>query len=79
MGLVSSTTGGNDDGKPKAVKGDKGIIVKGGSFTASVKKSWACDNGYSSEDESDQAAHCVTVEGAPSTKILTKKSVKIKY
>ena len=77
--LVSSTTGGNDDGKPKAVKGDKGIIVKGGSFTASVKKSWACDNGYSSEDESDQAAHCVTVEGAPSTKILTKKSVKIKY
>lgn len=78
--LVATTTGGNDDGKPKAVKGNTGITVSGGSFTAKVNKSWACDNGYSNDnDESDQAAHCVTVVGSPSTKMLSKKSVKIVF
>ena len=45
--LDVQTTGSNDEAKPKAVKSDTGIIVSGGSFTAKVSKSWACDNGTS--------------------------------
>ncbi len=73
--FVAKTTGSNDDGKPKAVKSDTGIIVSGGSFTATVKKSWACDNGTDSETPSDH----LTVEGTPITKSITKKSVIINF
>ena len=77
--LTATTTGSNDMGKPKAVKSDTGIIVSGGSFTASVRKSWACDNGYESNDEADQAANCVTIVGTPVTQSLAKKSVVIEF
>ena len=77
--LVATTTGGNSLSKPKAIKSDTGIIISGGSFTAQVSKSWACDNGYESTDESEQIANCVTVQGSPTTKSLAKKLVKIIY
>jgi len=73
--LNITTTGSNDEGKPKAVKSDTGIIVSGGSFKASVKKSWACDNGTDSEDPTAR----VTVKGTPTTCILEKRSVIIEY
>lgn len=73
--LVVNTTGSNDEGKPKAVKGDKGIIVSGGSFTATCKKSWALDNGV----DSDTVADRVTIVGTPTTKTLEKRNVIIKY
>ena len=73
--LKVSTTGSNDEGKPKAVKGDKGIIVSGGSFTATCKKSWACDNGVETEDPTAR----VTVRGTPVTCTLEKRSVIIAY
>lgn len=73
--LVATTTGDNDMGKPKALKSDTGIIVSGGSLTATVKKSWALDNGVDSEDPK---AH-VTIVGTPTTEKITKKSVQIIY
>jgi hypothetical protein len=71
--LSAITTGGNENGKPKAVKGDKGIILSGGSFHAKVKKSWACDNGTDSEIASEH----VTVMGTPSEANITKQEVKV--
>ena len=73
--LVATTSGDNDMGKPKALKSDTGIIVSGGSLTATVEKSWALDNGVDSEDP---AAH-VTIVGTPTTKIIKKKSVEISF
>ena len=79
--LVATTTGGNDEGKPKAIKSDTGIIVSGGSFTATVKKSWACDNGYEDDTLSDAelALKRITVVGSPTTASIAKKSVIISY
>ena len=77
--LVVTTTGSNDDAKPKGVKADTGITVSGGTFSVTVNKSWACDNGYESADEADQAAHCVTVVGSPTTQTLAKKKVYVSY
>lgn len=71
----AKTTGSNDIGKPKAVKSDTGIIVRGGSFTATVRKSWACDNGKDSEIPTE----LLTVEGSPKTCTIAKKSVVIAY
>lgn len=71
--LDVTTTGGNEDAKPKGVKGDTGIIVSGGSFTVNVKKSWACDNGT----DSDTPADHVTVVGTPTSSTIEKKSVEI--
>lgn len=73
--LSAVTTGGNDDAKPKAVKGDLGITVSGGSFTAKVNKGWACDNGTDSETPADR----VTIVGTPTTSSLTKKTVIIQF
>lgn len=73
--LVANTTGSNDEGKPKAVKGDKGIIVSGGSFMATCKKSWALDNGVNTEDPQQR----VTILGAPTINDVQKRSVIIKY
>ncbi len=73
--LVAKTTGDNVGGKPKAVKSDTAIIVSGGSFTATVSKSWACDNGTESENPTDH----LTVLGTPVTKTITKRSVIITY
>lgn len=73
--LVAKTTGDNVEGKPKAVKSDTAIIVSGGSFTATVSKSWACDNGTESENPTDH----LTVLGTPVTKTITKRSVIITY
>jgi len=77
--LSAITTGDNDEGKPKAVKADKGITVSGGSFYAKVNKSWACDSGYGDDNTSDdeKLANCVTVVGSPATKNITKKQVQI--
>ena len=79
--LVATTTGDNTDGKPKAIKSDTGIYVSGGSFKANVDKSWACDGGYGDDTTSDaeRLEHCVNVEGTPTTKNITKKSVEIVY
>ena len=71
--LTVTTTGGNEDAKPKGVKGDMGIIVSGGSFKVSVNKSWACDNGT----DSDTPADHVTVVGTPTSSTIEKKSVEI--
>ena len=73
--FIAKTTGSDDEAKPKAVKSDTGIIVSGGSFTATVKKSWACDNGTESEIPADR----LTIQGTPSSKTITKKSVLITY
>lgn len=73
--LSAITTGDNENGKPKAVKADTGIIVSGGSFTAKVDKSWACDNGTDSEEPKDH----LTVVGTPKTSSINKKSVVITY
>jgi hypothetical protein len=73
--LNITTTGSNDVGKPKGVKSDMGIIVSGGSFTVNVKKSWALDNGFESEEPEDR----VTVVGTPVTKRIAKRSVDIRY
>lgn len=69
------TTGSNSKGKPKAVKSGTGIIVSGGSFTARVSKSWACDNGTDSEEPSDH----VTIQGTPASQYIGKKEVVITF
>lgn len=69
------TTGSNEEGKPKAVKGDKGIILSGGSFYAKVKKSSACDNGV----DTDVPSEWVTVVGTPSETSYDKKEVKVVF
>ena len=71
--LTVTTTGGNEEAKPKGVKGDMGIIVSGGLFKVSVNKSWACDNGT----DSDSPADHVTVVGTPTSSTIEKKSVEI--
>ena len=73
--FVARTTGSNDYAKPKAVKSDTGIIVSGGSFTATVNKSWACDNGTDSDIPSDH----LTVQGTPTSATIAKKSVEIVF
>jgi hypothetical protein len=77
--LSAITTGGNDEGKPKAIKATTGITVSGGSFYAKVSKSWACDSGYGTDSTSDaeMLANCVTVVGSPTTKSIAKKQVQI--
>ena len=79
--LSAITTGDNEDGKPKAIKATTGIVVSGGSFTAKVDKSWACDSGYGDDTTTDaeKLANCVTVVGTPETSSINKKSVVITY
>ena len=79
--LTAITTGGNDEGKPKAIKATTGITVSGGSFYAQVMKSWACDSGYGDDTTTDdeQLANCVTVVGSPTTNSIAKKLVQIKF
>ena len=79
--LLVTTTGGNQLGKPKAVKAGNGIIVSGGTFQTSCNKSWACDSGYGDDDtpDSEKLANCVTVKGNPTTKIIQKRNVHIAY
>lgn len=80
MGVIS-TTGDKDNAKPKAIKATTGIVVSGGSFTAKVDKSWACDSGYGDDTTTDaeKLANCVTVVGTPKTSSINKKSVVITY
>lgn len=73
--LTVVTTGSNDEGKPKGIKSETGIIVSGGSFSVNVKKSWACDNGTDSEVPADH----LTIQGSPTTKSVAKRTVKIIY
>jgi hypothetical protein len=74
--LTVTTTGDNVLGKPKALKSDTGIIVSGGSLTARVEKSWACDNGTDSDEPEDH----ITIIGTPLTPpTLTKKLVKVVF
>lgn len=73
--LTATTTGDNNNAKPKAVKGDGGITISGGQFKATVNKSWACDNGSESDNPEDH----LTVLGSPKASTITKKSVVITY
>ena len=75
--MTVTTIGENEVGKPKAVKSDTGIILSGGSFTADVEHSWACDNGTDSDDPADR----VTIIGTPdsSTLKLKKKHVFVSF
>lgn len=73
--MTVTTTGSNDEGKPKGVKSGTNIIVSGGSFTVNVSKSWACDNGSESDDPADH----ITIVGTPSTASIAKKSVIISF
>lgn len=79
--LLVETEGGNNESKPKAVKSDTGIILSGGSFTARTDKSWACDNGYDSDTETDAqiAQKRVTIIGTPQTQSLSKKEVIVVF
>ncbi len=79
--LVATTTGDNENSKPKAIKSDTAIIVNGGSFTAKVSKSWACDNGYEDDSLTDDelAQKRITVNGSPTSSSIAKKSVVITY
>ncbi len=79
--LSAVTTGGNEEGKPKAVKAVTGITISGGSFYAKVSKSWACDSGYGDDTttDDDRLANCVTVIGTPATNSIAKKQVQIIY
>ena len=75
-GIFSAiTTGDSENGKPKAVKGDKGIVLSGGEFYAKVDKSWACDNG----SESELASERVTVVGTPFEAVYAKKEIKVVF
>jgi len=73
--LTVVTKGSNNIGKPKGVKSDTGIIVSGGTFSVTVNKSWACDNGSDSDEPEDR----VTIIGTPVTQTLTKRSVNIQF
>lgn len=79
--MIVATIGDNVNGKPKAVKSDTGIILSGGSFKATTKKSWACDNGYENDTETDSqiAQKRVTIVGTPQTKILKKREVTVVF
>ncbi len=71
--LTVTTTGSNDNSKPKGIKGDTGITIAGGSLKVTVNKSWACDNGSESDDPADH----ITVQGTPSSSSIEKKAVEI--
>ena len=73
--LNVTTTGSNNYAKPKGVKSGTGIIVSGGSFSVTVEKSWACDNGTDSSDIEGM----LTIIGTPATRELEKKSVTVIY
>ena len=73
--FLAQTTGSNDVGKPKAVKSDTGIVLSGGSFKATCKKSWACDNGI----ETENPAARVTIVGTPKTKTLEKRNMIVVF
>lgn len=73
--LTAKTTGTKNNAKPKAVKGDGGIILSGGVFTATVNYGWACDNGTDSDDPADR----VTINGTPLTQTLEKQSVSVQF
>jgi len=73
--LTVATTGSNNVGKPKAVKSDTGIILSGGYFKATCKKSWACDNGVETEDPLQR----VTVIGTPTLRSIGKREVIVEF
>jgi len=73
--LTVTTTGSNEEGKPKGIKSDTGIIISGGSLTVSVKKSWALDNGVDSDDPEDR----IKIEGTPVKETVEKRSVIIQF
>ena len=73
--LTVATTGSNNVGKPKAVKSDTGIILSGGYFKATCKKSWACDNGVENEDPLQR----VTVIGTPTLRSIGKREVIVEF
>ncbi len=73
--LMATTTGSNVQGKPKAVKSDKAIILNGGYFEASCAKSWACDNGSEEEDPEKR----VEVIGTPTEQYYAKKHIKVVF
>ena len=73
--LEVNTTGSNDEGKPKAIKSDKAIVISGGSLKATCLKSWVCDNGNDVEDIEKR----ITIIGTPAVRTLKKRSVMIQY
>ena len=69
------TEGDNKIGKPKAVKSDTGIILRGGYFHAECAKSWACDNGSDSDEPEDH----LTIVGTPVSKTIGKRLVEVSF
>lgn len=73
--MTVKTEGDNKIGKPKAVKSDTGIILRGGNFHAECKKSWACDNGSDSDEPEDH----LTIVGTPVSKTIGKRLVEVSF
>ena len=73
--MTVKTEGDNKIGKPKAVKSDTGIILRGGKFHAECKKSWACDNGSDSDEPEDH----LTIVGTPVSKTIGKRLVEVSF
>ena len=73
--MTVKTEGDNKIGKPKAVKSDTGIILRGGNFHAECAKSWACDNGSDSDEPEDR----VTIVGTPVSKTIGKRLVEVSF
>lgn len=73
--MTVKTEGDNKIGKPKAVKSDTGIILRGGYFHAECQKSWACDNGSDSDEPEDH----LTIVGTPVSKTIGKRLVEVSF
>jgi hypothetical protein len=73
--MTVKTEGNNKIGKPKAVKSDTGIILRGGNFHAECLKSWACDNGSDSDEPEDH----LTIVGTPVSKTIGKRLVEVSF
>ena len=68
--LKVTTTGSNKQGKPKGVKGEKGVVLSGGTFESTVNKSKAVDN--AGDDEP-------TIVGTPVKEQLETRHVYVKF
>jgi hypothetical protein len=68
--LKVTTTGSNKQGKPKGVKGEKGVVLSGGTFESTVNKSKAVDN--AGDDEP-------TIVGTPVKEQIETRHVYVKF
>ena len=68
--LSVTTTGKNKQGKPKGVKGEKAVVLSGGTFESTVSKSKAVDNG---------GEETPVLIGTPTKKVLDTRHVYVKF